>query len=54
MSPLGSETDSSSLITKRKRTGGETNAMGNQVFFSHFDEKFDYIIAKFTSKAKQL
>ena len=28
--------------------------MGNQVFFSHFDEKFDYIIAKFTSKAKQL
>lgn len=38
MSRLGSETNSISLIRKRKSTGRETNITRNQVLFSHFDE----------------
>ena len=38
MSRLGSETNSISLIKKRKSTGRETNTTRSQVLFSHFDE----------------
>ena len=48
MNRSGSETNSSSLIRKRKKTRGETNALGNQVVF------FDILMKSLTISLQNL